>query len=401
MTVKLYSHSLRSDILIEEMSSLRVYLDYNATTPLRAEARDAMVTAMDVFGNPSSVHDEGRRAMSLVTRARQQVASLIGGQSAQLVFTSSATEALNMVVNGDWDCLIALATEHSAVLAPIAASETPSIIVGVDQNGIIALDELDAAVDAALVHGPRCLVCIQAANNETGVVQPLSRIAQRVRERGAQLLCDAVQIAGKLPFDVAALGVDYAVISSHKLGGPKGCGALWAAGAAFPPALIHGGGQEKGVRGGTENVAAISAFGAAAEAAQSSLESFDGDGHLQDSFEEQLLSAAPGAVVLGKSAARLPNTTSVAAPGCAAETLVIRLDLAGFSVSAGAACSSGKVARSHVVDAMFKDGADDRKLSSSAVRISTGWTTTQNDLTRFISAWSQIIRSSSGYRQVA
>ncbi|MEO1205590.1 MAG: cysteine desulfurase family protein [Pseudomonadota bacterium] len=385
------------------MDSRRTYLDYNATSPLRPGVRDVFVDALSCFGNPSSVHTEGRQARALVAKARKQVADLIGGQASDVSFCGSATEALNMVIRAGWDCVITLASEHAAVLEPAKGCGADHYTVGVTPDGLVDLSDLAAALARAGGSGLRTLVCVQAANNETGVLQPIDEVAAICREAGALVLCDAVQVAGKLSFDVTDAGVDFAVISAHKLGGMKGVGAVWARPGLTLAPLVSGGGQEKGLRGGTENVAAIAAFGAAAEIIAGLLETKGGGCHVQEAFETSLLEVTPGGVVVGQRAPRLPNTTCIAVPGRAAETLVIGLDLAGFAVSAGAACSSGKVSRSHVLDAMGlgKELGSGEELSASAIRISWGWETTQDDLDRFISVWSQTVTSSKGYRQVA
>ncbi|MEO1544920.1 MAG: cysteine desulfurase family protein, partial [Pseudomonadota bacterium] len=373
------------------------YLDYNATTPLRPGVRDVLIDALDQFGNPSSVHAEGRTARSYVSKAKTQVAKLVGGSANDIVFCSSATEALNMVVQSNWDSVITLQTEHAAVLSPAKTYDTANLSIEVTNDGIIDLEALPSVIDTARMFGPRVLVCVQAANNETGVLQPVADVVEICRAAGASVLTDAVQVAGKLPIDVTTLGVDYAVISAHKLGGPKGVGALWVRPGLSATPLITGGGQEKGLRGGTENVASIAAFGFAAECAVKSLETEPADSQVTKEFERRLVEVSPDCVVIGRNAPRLPNTTSIAMPGRGAETLVIALDLAGFAVSAGAACSSGKVSRSHVIEAMGLG----EELSASAIRISRGWETTQDDLDRFVEIWARTVKPSNGLRHVA
>lgn len=394
---------------------MSVYLDHNATTPLVPEAREAIVRALDVFGNPSSVHGPGRAAKAEVERARSDVAALVGGAPAGVVFTASATEALNTVLRGGFDHVVALASEHAAVLAPLEQSGLPHTLVPVQRNGLADLSALEARLSAVtgrtpsatdapacskmgrMDGAPRVLVAVQAANNESGVIQPISDVAEMCRSFGVELLCDAVQAFGKIPFDASTAGVDYAVISAHKLGGPKGIGALWAAPGRTLTALVCGGGQEKGQRGGTENVPGVAGFAAAARTAKAALEDNPFDAGVQASFEAELLAAAPGAFIVGKDAPRLPNTTLIAYPGARAETLVIALDLAGFAVSAGAACSSGKVAQSHVVKAM---GFDD-ELSGATLRISTGRETTADELAAFCAAWSRAAAHQAAARRVA
>lgn len=361
----------------------RIYLDYNATAPLRPEARAAMCAAIEVFGNPSSVHAEGRAARALIETARHAVGRLIGGDARGLTFTSSATEALNTVIAGGWGRVIVAASEHAAVLAP-AARTGRAEYVRVDGDGRIVLDDLarllgpeEGSETGRRVAGGT-LVCVQAANNETGVIQPIQSVSALCRERGAFLLCDAVQAAGKVPFDCHQLGIDYAVVSAHKIGGPKGVGALWTGQGAGVPPLIVGGGQEHGLRGGTQNVAGIAAFGAAADAARAELQTALDRTGVKADFEARIKASVPDCVIVGETVDRLPQTVCVVMPGRSAETLVIALDLAGIAVSSGAACSSGKVSKSHVLAAM---GFDDQS-AASAVRISWGWLTQPEELRR-------------------
>lgn len=380
----------------------RTYLDFNATAPLRPEARAALFAAVETFGNPSSVHAEGRAARALVEAARASVARLIGVRAAGLTFTSSATEALNTVIAAPWGRVIAVATEHAAVLAP--ASRTGAFeSVRVDGCGVIDLGHLELllAKSSDAVGGGRkvaggTLVCVQAANNETGVVQPVDKVVSVCSAYGAFVLCDAVQAAGKIPFDAAEFGVDYAVVSAHKFGGPKGIGALWTAPGAGIPAFIVGGGQEQGLRGGTQNVPGIAAFGAAAEAATAELGALD-MAPLKADFESKLKSVLPDCVIVGEGAERLPQTVCAAVPGCAAETLVIALDLQGYAVSSGAACSSGKVSKSHVLTAM---GVGDT-VAAGAVRISWGRATAASDLAKCAAALAACAERSRHIERVA
>jgi cysteine desulfurase len=347
------------------------YLDANATEPLRPEARAAMAAALDVTGNPSSVHAAGRAARRIMEDAREALAARFGTRPADLVFTSGGTEADALAIHalGAGRRIVISATEHDAVreAAPTAA------ILPVDRTGVADLD----ALEVLLVAGPPALVCLMLANNETGTLQPVARAAALCRRHGARLHVDAVQAAGRVALDFAALGADSLAISSHKLGGPTGAGALLLRPetSAIAP-LIAGGGQERGRRGGTPPVAVIAGFAAAALAS--------GDaGSLapwRDAAEQAAV--ACGAVVCGAGAPRLPNTTCVALPGVRADAQVIALDLAGVAVSAGAACSSGKVATSHVLQAMGLG-----PLAGQAIRISLPWNVTAADVAAFADAY--------------
>lgn len=366
------------------MSRLRTYLDWNATAPLRSEARTAMVSALDIVGNPSSPHAEGRKARALIEDAREQVAVLVGAKPAEVVFTSGGTEANNAALAGGWDAILAAGIEHDSVLAPARNTRALLIELAVDCNGVVDRDGLAAAFAQASCG--RALLTLQIANNETGVLQPVADVARDAKVLGIAVHTDAVQAAGRVEIDIGALGVDYLSLSAHKLGGPKGIGAIVMRGQAALPPLISGGGQERRRRAGTENVAAIAGFGAAAEAARRDLVDMRQVQALRDGLEAQLRAAVPEAVIVAEGAPRLPNTTSVALPGASAETLVIALDLAGIAVSAGAACSSGKVGASHVLSAM---GLEPR-LARAAIRISLGHASTAEDVASFLAAWSHI-----------
>ena len=366
------------------MSAARTYLDWNATAPLRREARAAMLAALDVVGNPSSPHAEGRRARAIVEDAREQVAQLVGAKPAEVVFTSGGTEGNNAVLAAGWDAILVAGVEHDSVLAPARNSRSRLIEMPVGSNGVVRRDELSASMTQ--LKGGRALLTLQMANNETGVLQPVAEVARDARAHGLAVHTDAVQAAGRLAVDIAELGVDYLTLSAHKLGGPKGVGALVIRERAVLPPLISGGGQERRRRAGTENVAAIAGFGAAAEAARSDLARTPRAQALREQLEAQVRAITPEAVIIAESAARLPNTTSLALPGASAETLVIALDLAGIAVSAGAACSSGKVGASHVLAAMGVEPL----LGRSAIRISLGHGSTERDVASFLAAWSHI-----------
>jgi cysteine desulfurase len=354
-----------------------VYLDHNATTPVRPETAAAVVEALAVGGNASSVHRAGRAARWLVERAREQVAALVGAAQADLVFTSGGSEANHLALLGSGrGRVLVSAVEHDSVLRAAEGAE----LLPVDEDGVIDL----AALDRALAGDARpAIVSLMLANNETGVLQPVAEAAAIAHRHGALLHCDAVQAAGKIPVDFRRLGADYLTLSGHKLGAPQGIGALAIAAGAPLAAVQRGGGQERGRRAGTENLPGIAGFGAAAARAAAELSRMAGLAAWRDRAERALLGAAPEAVVFGARAARLPNTSCVALPGIPAETQVMALDLAGVMVSAGAACSSGKVRPSHVLRAM---GAGEA-LASSAIRVSLGWSTAESDVDAFVGAW--------------
>jgi cysteine desulfurase len=362
----------------------RIYLDWNAAAPLRGEARAAALAALQVNGNPSSVHGEGRAARRLVEQAREQVAALVGAEPRNVVFTSGGTEAnmLALVPREPRQRLLASAIEHPSVLAGgrfPAGSVEHLPVSGDGQIDLAALEQRLAAL------GSPVLVSIMAANNETGVVQPVSQAARLVHSAGGLLHVDAVQVAGRIGWDISAMGADLVTLSAHKIGGPKGVGALIGrTGLDAVKPLITGGGQERGARAGTENVAGIAGFGAAAAAARASLAAEAARmGALRERLEIGLKAASPEVVIFGIEAERLPNTTLFAASGMKAETAVIAFDLEGVAVSAGAACSSGKVQASHVLAAMGVPP----QLARAAVRVSLGPTTTESDVDRFIEAW--------------
>jgi cysteine desulfurase len=365
----------------------RIYFDWNATAPLRKDARAAALAALDVNGNPSSVHSEGRAAHRLIELAREQVAALVGAQPRNVVFTSGGTEAntLALAPAAARDRLLVSAIEHPSVLAGGRFPSGSVERLPVTGSGALDLAALERRL-AAL--GNRALVSLMVANNETGVVQPVAQAAQLIHATGGVLHVDAIQAAGRIPCDINALGADLLTLSGHKIGGPKGIGALIGR-TEFPlaDALIKGGGQERGLRAGTENVAGIAGFGAAAAAAR---EGFSAEAAymaaLRDRLEAGLKAASPGVIIFGTESERLPNTTLLAVPGMKAETAVIALDLEGIAVSAGAACSSGKVQPSHVLAAM---GVPPH-LARAGVRVSLGPSTTESEIDRFIEAWIKV-----------
>jgi cysteine desulfurase len=368
------------------MTGLRTYLDHNATAPLRPEARAAIVEALEVIGNPSSVHAEGRHARAVVEKARERVADLVGASPAQVVFTSGATEANNWVLRSGWDVVFAPGVEHDSVLAPARAWASGFHQLPVDGEGRVQLAALELALQELCRPGGRALLALQLANNETGVLQPLREAVALARAHGCLIHTDAVQAPGRLAIDFNGLGVDSLSLSAHKLGGPKGIGALVLRENFALDPLIKGGGQERRRRAGTENVAGIAGFGAAAVAAMRDLADVDRLASLRSRLEAGAFDAAGDAVVIASRAPRLPNTTCIALPGLSAETLVIRFDLAGVAVSAGAACSSGKVGPSAVLAAMGLPN----DVARAAIRVSLGWNTTETDVAAFLAAWAAI-----------
>jgi cysteine desulfurase len=374
------------------------YLDHNATSPLRLEARTAIDRALAAGGNPSSVHASGRAARRLIEDARLELASLVGAHSDEVIFTSGGTEAnalaLAGAVRGAAEAdkritrLFVSAIEHESVLASaLALSErTPGLrleYISVQASGLVSLDELRAALREGK---GRALVALMSANNETGVVQPVSELVPLVKEAGGLVFVDSVQAGGKITLDFERSGVDYMSLSAHKLGGPQGCGALLVRdGAPFAPQIV-GGGQEKGRRAGTENVAGIAGFGAAARAAGLAMNDGPRIAVLRDRFEHDLKQLSAEVVVFGSEAPRLGNTSNFAIPGLAAETAVMALDLDGVMISSGAACSSGKVRPSHVLAAM---GVAE-SLTKCALRVSFGWNSTGDDVDAAIVSLSKL-----------
>ncbi|MGE0260029.1 MAG: cysteine desulfurase family protein, partial [Alphaproteobacteria bacterium] len=346
------------------------YLDWNATAPPRPEAISAVGATLAQGGNPSSVHRSGRIARHGIERARETVALQIGAEPDGVIFVSGGTEANHLaLLGGGRERVLVSAVEHNSVLQAIPEAER----IPVDRDGIVDLGALDAMLRA----DPRpALVSVMLANNETGVLQPAARIAAIAHAHGALFHCDAVQAAGKIPLDAAATGADLVSLSAHKIGGPPGVGALVVVGGAEPAPLLRGGGQERGRRAGTENLPGIAGFAAAAEAALAGLADYDRVRQMRDRLEMVALRAVPDAVVVGAGASRLPNTTALALPGVAAETQVIALDLDGVMVSAGAACSSGKVGPSHVLQAMGLPP----HIAGCTIRVSLGWTTTEDEI---------------------
>lgn len=359
----------------------QVYLDYNASAPLCHEARQAMVAAMEIPGNPSSVHASGRAARKIIDHARRTIAELVGGDSERIIFTSGGTEANNLALNGLEDVTVfTSAIEHPSVMD----GRTDARRIPVDEHGLVDLDALEAMLKDASDAGEKVLVSVMLANNETGVIQPVAKVALLAREYGAKVHCDAVQALGRMPVDMGRLLVDMVSISAHKIGGPKGIGALAIAPGVMLIPQIRGGGQEKYRRGGTENVVGIAGFEAAARRAEANMAKMADIAALRDRLETELASVAPELLIAGKGTDRLSNTSCLILPGMPGETQVMALDLAGVAISSGSACSSGKVRESHVLKEM---GISD---TGSAVRVSLGLETTDEDIDTFIRVWSRM-----------
>ena len=358
-----------------------IYLDYNATAPIKPPVVEAVAEAMMLAGNPSSVHGFGRDVRKRIEDAREQIAALVDCTPAELVFTAGGTEANNTALRGAGRrAVIVSAIEHPAILRTAEAVAGDLVVLPVDGDGVLDLGALDAALGS---HGPGALVSVMLANNETGVIQPVAEIAARARAAGALVHCDAVQAPGRIPVSFAGLGVDMMSVAAHKFAGPKGIGALIVRSGLDIAPLITGGGQERGLRGGTENAAGIVGFGAAAALAQDDLAKAGQIAALRDRLEARLRETEPDVVIFSEGASRLPNTSCLTMPGVQSETQVMGLDLAGVAVSAGSACSSGKVEPSHVLRAL---GAPDG-IGGCAIRVSMGWATTEDEIERFLGAW--------------
>ena len=372
-----------------------IYLDYNATAPMRAEVIALMGEIMATVGNASSVHGPGRKARERVDTARQQVADLVAAPAKNVIFTGSGTEADNLALRGFQPRhLIVSGVEHGAVLAPALLLDAHATIVDVDAHGRMDLDSLKAAL--ADSDGP-ALVSLMLANNETGVLEPIAEAAEIAHAHDALIHCDGIQGAGKIAVDINELGIDLLSLSAHKFGGPQGVGALVMREERMVLAQMVGGGQEMGRRSGTENVAGIAGFGAAARLAKDDLSEFAELAGLRDDMEARLAKIAPARRVIGGDVARVPNTSCLTMPGVRSDTQVMALDLAGIAVSAGSACSSGKVAASHVLEAMGMELDE----AMTAIRISMGGATTRDEIDQFIAAWSEIYRRNSSHADAA
>jgi cysteine desulfurase len=351
---------------------VRTYLDHNATSPLRPSVKAAMLAAMDVHGNPSSIHGEGRKARKLMDDAREALAFKLGCLPQMMTFTSSGTEANNMALRGvGAEVFLVSAVEHPSVLAAAKASGKVVELIPVDEFGRVKRDALQA-----MLGRPNTLVSVMIANNETGVVQPIADVIDSAHQAGALIHLDAVQAFGKRQVNFGLLGCDMMTVAAHKVGGPVGIGALVVRDGLVIEPLLAGGGQELRRRAGTENIPAIAGFSALAD--ERELDAY--------ALTDQLEAALSDSVIFSDGVERLSNTTCFAIPGMSAETLLMNLDLEGFAVSSGSACSSGKVGKSHVLDAMGVSP----ELSRGAVRISLGWNTTEQDITRFIATMSKL-----------
>ncbi|PSC05784.1 cysteine desulfurase [Alsobacter soli] len=375
----------------------RSYLDHNATSDLRPEAREAMLAALDAGGNASSVHAEGRAARGRIEAAREEVAALAGCAASRIVFTSGGTEANVLALTpfvercGErqvLDRLLTTAVEHPCVLEGARFPSDRIERIPVTADGVVDLAWLGQRLATATTAGERVMASVQAANNETGVVQPVRAAADLVHVHDGVLHCDAVQALGKTGFSVAASGADLVALSAHKIGGPQGVGALVVSGGLhIADRVLRGGGQERGARAGTENGPGVAGFGAAAKATREAGEAERGRIRaLRDRLEIELLTIAPEAVIFGGAVERLPNTTLFALPGLRAETALIAFDLEGVALSSGSACSSGKVKRSHVLEAMGVSP----DLCSGAIRVSLGWSTEEADVIRFLGAFEKL-----------
>ena len=382
------------------MTDARVYLDHNATTTTRPAVITAMAETLAATGNPSSVHAEGRAKRALVEEARRSVAKLVGADPACVTFTSGGTEASNLALSPTIrdvrdprpvTRVAVSAVEHPAVSAGARFLSSAVESIPVDQQGVIDLAAVEQtfARYASAHPGERMILALMAANNETGVIQPVAEAAAIAKRFGGLVHVDAVQAAGKIAVDIKALGADFMAIAAHKFGGPAGVGALIRAdeGLHVSEPVVKGGGQEKGWRGGTENVAGVVGMGVAAEEALASLDAFAALAQDRDALEAGLRRVSGDVAIFGEGAARLPNTSCFAVPGMAAANAMIALDLAGIAVSSGSACSSGKSKASPVLDAMGVT----HDLSSGMLRVSFGWSSRKSDGDAFLSAWERIV----------
>lgn len=362
----------------------RIYADYNATAPLRPEAKAAMLRAMELTGNPSSVHSEGRKARALVEGARDAVAAAIGACRDDIAFTSGGTEAVQAPLRGVLRSvgnaqLVVSSIEHDSVSA---LAELPNAWA-VKANGVVDLVWLEAIVQTLVADGRRPLVSLMLVNNETGVIQPVAQAAEIVHAAGGLIHCDAIQALGKIDVSIIELDVDYLSLSAHKIGGPQGVGAFYVKPGAPFSAIQTGGGQEFGRRSGTENVAGVAGFAAAIEAAAAGIGAYQALAGHRDRMESRLKAAAPALVVHGAAAPRAAGVSCFGVEGLPSETQVMGLDLAGLAVSAGSACSSGKVKPSRVLTAM---GLSDT-AARSAIRASFGWASKPDDFDALAAAW--------------
>jgi cysteine desulfurase len=363
------------------MTQELIYLDHNATTPLKPAVRELMLQTLQFPGNASAVHKAGRDARRGIEQARQQVAHLVNaGSKAVIIFTSGATEANNLVLKGSGcERILVSAIEHPSVLQARPDAE----IIPVLPSGLIDL----AALDRMLEDNDRStLISVMLVNNETGIIQPLDKVMEIAKRRGVLVHTDAVQAAGRIPLDLQKLGVDYLTLSAHKIGGPQGAGCLILSNCVSVTPLLSGGNQEKNMRAGTENLAGIVGFGAAAELAEKDMATFQKLATLRDKIETDLKKIVPAIRFFGQDIPRVANTTMFTLPGASSETQLITLDLAGICVSNGSACASGTVKASHVLKAMGVSEAE----AGAALRVSLGWNSTEKDVECFIRTWAEM-----------
>ncbi len=367
------------------MENQRIYLDYNASSPLRPEARSAMIAALSEENtslNASAVHHYGREGRRIVERARIQVAQLIGMPAAQIIFNSGATEGNNTVLNHFKDeKILVSAAEHPSVLEMPGTIKTP-----VDQNGLVNLDELEKLLKK---HKPALTSCMWV-NNESGVIQDVAKISALAHSNNSLFHCDATQAAGRIKMNTT--GIDFLTLSAHKIGGPQGIGALAFGLCGQTPTLLFGGGQEKSARAGTENVAGIAGFGAAAQSAKENINEYQNLTTLRDKLESKIKQISPDTLIHGEHSPRVANTSFFSLPGQDSQSLLMAFDLEGIAVSNGSACSSGTVKPSHVLMAMY----DNPKIASSGLRISMGWATKESDIERALDSWEKIYKRIKG-----
>ena len=359
----------------------QIYMDYNATAPMPPRVIEAVASSLGQVGNPSSVHRFGRLARRAIEGAREAVAQAVGAKPAEILFTSGGSEANNLALKGAGRArILASAVEHDSVLAAASAVER----IPVDRDGIVDLTALDRMLNT---DPTPALLSVMLANNETGAIQPIAEVVRVARAHGALVHCDAVQGLGRMAFDLPALDVDFASLSAHKLGGPMGTGALYVRDGMVLQAQIAGGGQERSQRAGTPNLSGIVGFGVVAQQSRDDLQAMERVRELRDRLETGLKRLQPSVRIFADGVARLPNTSCFAVAGLDSETQVIALDLAGIAVSAGSACSSGRVQSSHVLRAM---GADPT-LAGSAIRVSLGWQNEERDIDEFLTAWGSLL----------
>lgn len=374
----------------------RIYLDYNATAPIRPAAKLALINALEQVGNASSIHQEGRKARGLIETARDQVASLINAQSKEITFTSGGTESNNLVLASDLGALgnkqplaatLLSATEHPSLIKAQQLSRRPVELINVDENGLLDLTHLESLLKAWQQKSDLpVLVSVMLVNNETGIIQPMAKIATLVHQYGGYIHADAIQALGKIDIDFENMKVDLLSLSSHKIGGALGAGALVIRLGMLVDSYIKGGGQELGLRAGTENIPAISSFGAAAAECTVELKNPSQYKQIQEEVEAKITAISPDAVIFGQNAPRVDSTICFAISGLTAERALMSLDLAGIAISSGSACSSGKVSQSHVLKAM---GIED-ELALCALRLSFGWNTKLHELDDFIEEYTKI-----------